>query len=57
MSLSQELWLLVVVGAFVLWGIVCVAGLRKRGRQHNRTLREFLIYSQQHHCPQRLGSL
>jgi PAS domain S-box-containing protein len=42
MSLSQELWLLVVVGAFVLWGIVWVAGLRKRVRQHNGTVREFL---------------
>jgi PAS domain S-box-containing protein len=41
-SLSQELWLLVVTGAFVLGGIVWAAVLRKRVRQHTATMRELL---------------
>jgi PAS domain S-box-containing protein len=41
MSLSQEFWLLLVVGAFALGGIVWVAILRNRVRQHTGTMREF----------------
>jgi PAS domain S-box-containing protein len=42
MSLSQELWLLVVLGALVLGGFVWVAILRNRLRQHSGTMREWL---------------
>jgi PAS domain S-box-containing protein len=40
-SLSQEVWLLFVVGAFALGGIVWLAILRNRARQHTGTMREF----------------
>ena len=39
---NQELWLLLVMGAFVLGGIVWVAILRNRVRQHTGTMREWL---------------
>jgi PAS domain S-box-containing protein len=42
MPLSQELWLLAVIGAFVLGGIVWVAILGNRVRQHSGTMREWL---------------
>jgi PAS domain S-box-containing protein len=41
MLLSQELWLLLVVGAFALGGIVWAAILRNRVRQDAGTMREF----------------
>jgi PAS domain S-box-containing protein len=39
--LSQELWLLAVLGAFVLGGMVLMAILRKRVQQHAGTMCEF----------------
>jgi PAS domain S-box-containing protein len=41
-SLSQELWLLAVISAFVLGGIVWAAILKQRVRQHTATMRELL---------------
>jgi PAS domain S-box-containing protein len=41
-SLSQNLWPLVVAGAFVLGGIVWAAILRSRVKQHHGTMREWL---------------
>ena len=41
-SLSQQLWLPVVMGAFVLGGIVWVAILRNRVRQNTATMREWV---------------
>jgi PAS domain-containing protein len=41
-SLSRELWLLVVAGAFVLGGIVWGAILRNRVHQHAGAMREWL---------------
>jgi hypothetical protein len=40
MSLSQELWLLVLAAAFALGGIVWVAILRNRVRQHTGSMRK-----------------
>jgi len=41
-SPSRKLWLLAVIGAFVLGGIVWAAILKKRVRQHTATMRELL---------------
>ena len=42
LSLSPEVWLLLVVCALVLGGVVWLEGLRKRVQLHTGTMREFL---------------
>ncbi|MGB9488635.1 MAG: PAS domain-containing protein, partial [Terriglobia bacterium] len=42
LSLNQDLWVMVVMGAILLGGIVWVAILRNRLRLHTGSMREFL---------------